>query len=589
MQLLCVLAATNCPPMCAVPGMCGPCRAAQAQLVAGQVALLAGLSGSEAPSAVRQLGMWGTLMADVLPGRAAAPARQLLLGAFRCDGRTREFEGGRGGQHGAALATACNARAYAAVFVVWWCLPAGGWTLRAAALMHSGPCGAGGWDAARAALPSAASVVFTPTPPTPPGVRRPQLITRASAHPARRETLSSSNRQQLSALLRSLELHLAPPAPGHGAGGQLPVLQCLLVSLESLGGPRVTKLLAGQGPSLVGALTRLLAASALWGGGRTAAAAAAHEAALCTALRCLGSILGRPKTFQLAPTHVTAALAAVLTLADGPLAPRPQGHGQGQGQGQPMYYGLHAASSGLTAVVVRHHTAAAGHCMALVVDVARALLLAAAAAAAQLRRAQRRQGAPQVEQAGGGGLSTVASALSSVHVHAQEEGLVRAAAGLARLYDAVADEASTLGRQYGIHLLADYVIHAATPLPSTAPLAAAAADEAADPWGGAGHLPLGELPAAGHDGDDGALVSAAAGAGANGGGGGPPTLLPAEGHRALRLAAYRLLGCLGPAQLQHLHMALGVGATAGQVAARRGALAQLRKGYESEYKYSGKV
>lgn len=216
---------------------------------------------------------------------------------------------------------------------------------------------------------------------------------------------------------------------------------------------------------------------------------------------------------------------------------------------------------------------------------------------------------------------------------ASAAGLGRCALALARVYDAVSEHPKTLGK-YGIHMLADYVVHAATPLASL--VSGTDTDQEpelhhqADPWAvaasgsstatattttvsagtdGATYREAGASPAvlgsvresSGLDSTPLEAVAkeeyalwigaggAAGGAAGGGGGGGDATgtsLLPTAAHQALRQGAFRLLSCLGAPQLQHLHMALGGGV---QGAARRGALGQLRKEYEASFKYSGKV
>ena len=61
--------------------------------------------------------------------------------------------------------------------------------------------------------------------------------------------------------------------------------------------------------------------------------------------------------------------------------------------------------------------------------------------------------------------------------------------------------------------------------------------------------------------------------------------LPTPAVAALQQGAFHLLGCLSPAELQHLHVALGPGLGG----ARRAALAALRADYDKGFKYEGKV
>ncbi|EFJ42054.1 hypothetical protein VOLCADRAFT_97963 [Volvox carteri f. nagariensis] len=343
-------------------------------------------------------------------------------------------------------------------------------------------------------------------------------------------------------------------------------------------GPRVAKLLAAHGPSVALTLTELLAAVAARvataadslgchgkGNGKsgTPSTRATVEVVLCCAIRCLKSIAAREVTFQLAPPAVTGMLSATLAVTSCPLlrpqpllptaaaaaaadaqvgASRGAGFGNGGGgTGSDLYF-LHAACCGHFAALVRHHENAVRHCAALLVVGCRELLLRLASWASELRLAQRQ-------------IQLRASAASASAVAAAVDGLERCAVALASVYEAVSEHPKTLGK-YAPHFLADYVVHAATPLPSLALLMHA--DDSSDPWvipdattaltdavggsGGADHVHYG-------------LVNA--GGGSTGVG---PTLLPQPAHEALR-----------------------------QGAARRAALAQLRKEYDSSYKYSGKV
>ncbi|KXZ53905.1 hypothetical protein GPECTOR_6g823 [Gonium pectorale] len=392
-----------------------------------------------------------------------------------------------------------------------------------------------------------------------------------------RDTLARSNRGQLAGLLRSLLAQLTYGSlTGLGAprGALLPPLHCLLVCLECLSGPRVAKLLAAQGPALTAALTEVLgalsvrtsveaaggpavAAPGLGGGATTsqddAASRAAVEAAACAALRCLQSVLGREVTFRLPSPTVTAVLAAAAALASCPLLqpplPSPGAAPAAESVVRGPLFFLHCACSGLLAALVRHHAATAAHCAALLVEACRSLLRRLAAWAAQMRHAQRQL---QLQPTPDGGAT-------AADIGAAVDGLTRCATALARVQHHGADA------------------------------------------GAVGEVPPVDARAPQTDQHHGAKPALGGGAAAAGLGAGlsSATLLPAAAHQALRLGAYSLLGCLGPQQLQHLHMALGTGAAAGEAvgagladpggAARRAALAQLRKEYESSYKYTGKV
>ncbi|GLC52394.1 hypothetical protein PLESTB_000624300 [Pleodorina starrii] len=421
-----------------------------------------------------------------------------------------------------------------------------------------------------------------------------------------RSTLLHSNRGQLAALLRGLTSRLRQEGltePGQPPAQLLPPLQCLLTSLECLAGPRVSKLLLANGPAVTAALTELLSAAAarasvaasggtgsdeaacFFGG---AANRAATETVLCCALRCLQSVAGREVTFRLAAPAVTGVLSAVMSLAACPLLwPQPLlpnttaaacGGGGGGGSGQDLYF-LHAGCCGLVAAVVRHHEPVVRHCAALVVGACRELLLRLVAWASELRTAQR-----QLQ------LRAATAPAPPAAVAVASDGLERCAAALARVYEAVSEHPKTLGK-YATHILADYIVHAATPLPSLA-LLMHAKDGGNDPWVMSDVATTDAVP------DAAALESGAFGAGVGSSAGVGATLLPQRAHEALRQGAFSLMGCMGPPQLQHLHMAMGTAAGADAGAgpaaavgggARRAALAQLRKEYDSSYKYTGKV
>jgi hypothetical protein len=65
----------------------------------------------------------------------------------------------------------------------------------------------------------------------------------------------------------------------------------------------------------------------------------------------------------------------------------------------------------------------------------------------------------------------------------------------------------------------------------------------------------------------------------------PVAVLPAGASAALRHGAYHLMAVLGPAELQHLHVALG----SSMGGARRAALAALKADFSRAFKFEGKV
>lgn len=62
-------------------------------------------------------------------------------------------------------------------------------------------------------------------------------------------------------------------------------------------------------------------------------------------------------------------------------------------------------------------------------------------------------------------------------------------------------------------------------------------------------------------------------------------LLPEKASATLKMGALQLMGLMGPKELQVLHMSMGPGYSG----ARRGVLAALRKEWEKNVKYTGKV
>lgn len=334
---------------------------------------------------------------------------------------------------------------------------------------------------------------------------------------------------------------LPAPAPAALRAGAL--LQALLVALEAAGGRRALRLIGRFGEQLTERLTAALfvlsapsvAAAPLHGsGGQQARALAAW------ALRCLESIAARPTSFALPP----AAVAAMMT-ATGAIAGRATaGRGAtaallevaGPQAGGPAF----AAACSLLAALLRHRAEALTRCMAPLIVAQRRLLLL-------LLRWD-----VDVASGGGAGRRRAGGAAAS-------SALVAAAAALSRIYEAAGEQAAAAPGPYCLHLLGDYVVHAAAPRQPaayTAALLAALAD----------------------GGDDGSGAAVAAGG----------AVAP-----ALRRGAYCLIAALTPAQLQHLHGALGgsssSGGGSGSGGARRAALAELKRDYEKHHKYSGKI
>jgi len=128
------------------------------------------------------------------------------------------------------------------------------------------------------------------------------------------------------------------------------------------------------------------------------------------------------------------------------------------------------------------------------------------------------------------------------------------------VYEALAADAQEHGatKRYCVHLLADYITLVDVALPSQQASGTSAATTAVTGAAGAPAPP----PTAGDE-------ACAAG----------------SSTEPLRRGVLHLVGCLGPAELQHLHVTLAPGFGG----ARRSALHKLRKAWEKEVKFAGKV
>jgi hypothetical protein len=125
-----------------------------------------------------------------------------------------------------------------------------------------------------------------------------------------------------------------------------------------------------------------------------------------------------------------------------------------------------------------------------------------------------------------------------------------------RIYESMATLDPRRVSKYCVVMLADYLT-----------CVAALSTEASNAAGGA------KDPSSDGDGYGIGIAAAAAAA------------LPGLAAAALQRGAFSLLSCLGPAELQHLHTALGVG----MAGARRAALASLRAQFDKSFKFEGKV
>lgn len=135
---------------------------------------------------------------------------------------------------------------------------------------------------------------------------------------------------------------------------------------------------------------------------------------------------------------------------------------------------------------------------------------------------------------------------SSIRSTEDEALLVVCATELAQLYTSLAADKAGLGK-YCVHLLADYITLAAAPPLTPAPVSEGSFNGSSNNDVLKCMEPLSGLPAA-----------------------------------ALRQGALALYGACSPAEVQHIHAVLAGGM-------QRAALADLRRDYESDYRYTGKV
>lgn len=260
--------------------------------------------------------------------------------------------------------------------------------------------------------------------------------------------------------------------------------------------------------------------------------------------------------------------------------------------------GVFVAAARLLAAALRHHAPAARRCMALAAASARALLAtlaawhtlpvattnakhsaaAAAVAAAGIAVTAHTAAAEGATDAGGAedaklqpqqaavraeGNRQLGSLQGSQHwwqpaeqsePDVLQERLRAAAAALAAVYTTVAEHKELA--KYSLHLLADYIVLVALP---AAAAAAAVGTSGGDDMG---------------DGDDG-----------SGGRQGVDRAPAAAVDAALLPGAHTLYGACSAAEVQHLFVTLG-----GRASGRgRTVLADLRRGFETKYKYEGKV
>ena len=404
----------------------------------------------------------------------------------------------------------------------------------------------------------------------------------------------------------------------------------LLVVLEAATGGLGLKLLSSQAVAYVslvnyhltavadGPLTALLLqpsslATAATATAASAAAAAAVLPSASWALRCLESIYGRPGTFVLPATAVATSLEAVVALLQHPLTAAAAAGGRRQGVGgEGLGYGrssrggavgvevgfyegfgdavaVYASACGLLVSLLRQRKQQLRRLMSPVVVACRLLLLLllqwdqkVRMALLQVTRAQHwnlnsQQRNPATAEEGGG----VGVLGREGEVQGVEEGLVRAAEQLSRAYEAVAGAGDLLGR-YCHHMVADYIVHMASePAVSLHALAAAAAVRVES---------MGSISSSNSSGSGSrrvVVMTEAVAVDADGSGSGSNSRgCSSEVLGVVQRGAYALFGIFAPGEVQHVHRVVGQGPLGQR---RREAFSEFRKGYEREFKYSGKV
>jgi hypothetical protein len=383
--------------------------------------------------------------------------------------------------------------------------------------------------------------------------------------------LDGSSNQQLIHALRLAERALgAPGSAGAGAYG-LPLAELALGALESAGGGGTARTLGQHADRLCTALTAFVVGQACpvvdagsaagpdsfdallsaalaaapspadagagadapaggrpgWASAAAQAPAASEaDAAVCTALRALESMVGRPRQFALSARHLCHVVHGVAAL----WAPRAAG-------GAARSPALFAGSCHLLAAALRHRPRETGRCLPLVAQAARGLLARLVSWDAA--------GAPPAAAPPLAARVLCAEALAKVHL--ELSGLKPAA-------------------KYCPHVLADYLVLAASPLTARARAVLTL------PPPGAGAAARGEGEGEGEG--QGEAEDARSG------------LLARETGEALRQGAYALYGACGPGEAQFLYAALG--GTRG-VGAWRTALAALKADHDKHFKYAGKV
>jgi hypothetical protein len=419
--------------------------------------------------------------------------------------------------------------------------------------------------------------------------------------------------------------------------------QVLLVVFETASGGLGLKLLSGQAaayvslvnfhltavadapltgmllqPGAVATAASLLLPPAAAASCSTAAAAATTTTvasvlpAASWALRCLESIYGRPGTFVVPATALAATLEAVAALLQNPLtqavaAAAAAGGGGGEGsiygksrdgggvggfgEGFSDAVAVYGSACGLLVSLLRQRKQQLRRLMSPLVVACRLLLLlllhwdrglrlSLGQHITSRRHNQELTSGRDVAAAEAAGATAGGGFRGSYGVQWAVGDVVRAAEQLSRVYEAVAGAGDLLGR-YCHHIVADYIVHMASePAVGLYAIAAAAARLGGGENGNGSNSSsssstrgrLDVVDVAGGDVDG---SSSSMGRGCS-----------SEVVAVVQRGAYALFGVLAPGEVQHVHRVVGQGPLGQR---RREAFSDFRKGYEREFKYSGKV
>lgn len=266
---------------------------------------------------------------------------------------------------------------------------------------------------------------------------------------------------------------------------------------------------------------------------------------LIRTLRCLESLLGRDKTFQVPACTVASIMSAMAALFSSPytsamsvlaVSLRSPVHfsrlpGRSQAEDVCCLAPIHSACCSLLASILRHRSTEVARMMSLVVNMVRSLLMTLL----------------QWEEAANSWSTPGPDLTSSDPWHQVREGhrvLLNCSLDLVRVYEAMSMHKNTFSK-YSMHLLQDYIIFTSIPTASSGMA-----------WSSAPARKKGA----------------------------PEVSLRAT----LKRGAYMIFSMLSPFELQHIHRTLSAGSEVVSTT-RTGALAQLKEDYEREHKFQGRI